>query len=35
MTCAGDAFNHPEWGLKRLLPGEAFSGVYHIAASGM
>jgi aldose 1-epimerase len=35
MTCASDAFNHPEWGLKRLLPGEAFSGVYHIAASDM
>jgi aldose 1-epimerase len=33
MTCASDGFNHPEWGLKRLLPGEAFSGVYHITAS--
>lgn len=30
MTCASDAFNHPEWGLKRLLPGEHFSGRYSI-----
>ena len=28
MTCATDAFNHPEWGLKRLLPDETFSGRY-------
>ncbi len=26
MTCATDAFNHPDWGLKRLLPGETFGG---------
>lgn len=30
MTCASDAFNHPEWGLKRLTPGEHFSGRYSI-----
>jgi aldose 1-epimerase len=30
MTCASDAFNHPEWGLKRLIPGEEFSGRYTI-----
>ncbi len=30
MTCATDAFNHPDWGLKRLAPGEAFSGRYTI-----
>lgn len=30
MTCATDAFNHPEWGLKRLMPGETFSGRYRI-----
>ncbi len=30
MTCASDAFNHPEWGLKRLAPGERFSGRYTI-----
>lgn len=35
MTCASDAFNHPEWGLTRLLPGEAFSGVYHITSHGI
>ncbi len=30
MTCASDAFNHPEWGLKQLIPGEVFSGRYQI-----
>jgi aldose 1-epimerase len=30
MTCASDAFNHPDWGLKRLPPGESFSGRYII-----
>ena len=30
MTCASDAFNHPDWGLKRLMPGETFSGTYRI-----
>ncbi|MEQ1795695.1 MAG: hypothetical protein ABL970_16050 [Nitrospira sp.] len=30
MTCASDAFNHPEWGLKRLAPRESFSGCYTI-----
>ena len=30
MTCASDAFNHPEWGLKRLVPGETFSGRYAV-----
>jgi len=33
MSCASDAFNHPEWGLKRLAPGETFSGVYSISTS--
>lgn len=28
MTCASDAFNHPEWGLKQLKPGETCSGRY-------
>ena len=28
MTCATDALNHPEWGLKRLLPDESFAGCY-------
>ncbi|HEY3285411.1 MAG TPA: galactose mutarotase [Armatimonadota bacterium] len=26
MTCATDAFNHPDWGLVRLLPGQEFRG---------
>jgi aldose 1-epimerase len=30
MTCASDAFNHPEWGLKRLVVGESFSGRYTV-----
>lgn len=30
MTCASDAFNHPEWGLKQLVPGETFFGTYRI-----
>jgi aldose 1-epimerase len=30
MTCASDAFNHPEWGLKRLEPSETFSGHYRV-----
>lgn len=30
MTCASDAFNHPEWGLKRLVTGETFSGRYTV-----
>jgi len=30
ITCASDAFNHPDWGLKRLVPGETFSGTYRI-----
>ena len=30
MTCATDAVNHPEWGLKRLIPQETFSGHYRV-----
>jgi aldose 1-epimerase len=30
MTCASDAFNHPDWGLKRLVLGETFSGRYAV-----
>lgn len=30
MTCASDAFNHPEWELKRLVPGETFSGCWSV-----
>nr|AOR51256.1 putative aldose 1-epimerase [uncultured bacterium pBE3-1] len=32
MTCATDAFNHPEWGLTRLLPDETFTGRYIVKA---
>ncbi len=28
MTCASDAFNHPEWGLKRLARGDTFAGTF-------
>lgn len=35
MTCASDAFNHPDWGLTRLIPGETFSGRYRIQARGI
>jgi aldose 1-epimerase len=30
MTCATDAFNHPEWGLRTLATGRSFSGRYAI-----
>lgn len=30
MTCATDAFNHPEWGLTVLEPGEAFLGTWGV-----
>lgn len=30
MTCASDAFNHPEWGLTRLLPGDTFTGCWGV-----
>jgi aldose 1-epimerase len=30
MTCATDAFNHPEWGLAVLSPGESFRGKFGI-----
>jgi aldose 1-epimerase len=33
MTCATDAFNHPDWGLQRLEPGDSFSGRYRIRSS--
>ena len=26
MTCGSDAFNHAEWGLRVLAPGEVFTG---------
>ena len=32
MTCASDAFNHPEWGLVALVPGQTFSGAWGVTA---
>jgi aldose 1-epimerase len=33
MTCASDGFNHPEWGLKRLAPGDTFAGRFDVRVS--
>ena len=33
MTCASDAFNHPDWGLKRLAPGDTFAGRFAVHAT--
>jgi aldose 1-epimerase len=30
MTCGSDAFNHPEWGLVVLSPGESFGGAWEV-----
>ncbi len=30
MTCAADGFNHPEWGLVSLPPGETFTGAWGV-----
>ena len=30
MTCAADGFNHAEWGVKSLAPGETFSGSWGV-----
>ena len=32
MTCGADAFNHPEWGLAALKPGEKLSGTWGVTA---
>jgi aldose 1-epimerase len=34
MTCATDAFNHPEWGLAVLQPGEELRGRFGVQANG-
>jgi aldose 1-epimerase len=31
MTCASDAFNHPDWGLVALEPGATFTGSWGIS----
>ena len=33
MTCAADGFNHPEWGLISLAPGETTSGSWGVSAT--
>ncbi|MDQ2732268.1 MAG: hypothetical protein M3Y56_11460 [Armatimonadota bacterium] len=30
MTCGSDGFNHPEWGLAALEPGESFGGEWGV-----
>ena len=30
MTCAADGFNHAEWGVKSLAPGEIFTGSWGV-----
>jgi aldose 1-epimerase len=32
MTCGSDAFNHPEWGLNPLSPGDVFTGAWGVSA---
>jgi aldose 1-epimerase len=32
MTCATDAFNHPEWGLTKLAADQTFEGRYRIGS---
>lgn len=31
MTCGSDAFNHPEWGLITLAPGQTVGGAWGVA----
>ncbi len=32
MTCGADAFNHPNWGLAALVPGETLTGSWGVTA---
>jgi aldose 1-epimerase len=32
MTCGSDAFNHPEWGLRILDPGQELRGAWAVTA---
>jgi aldose 1-epimerase len=32
MTCGSDAFNHPDWGLVTLAPGQTLSGAWGVTA---
>jgi aldose 1-epimerase len=33
MTCGSDGFNHPDWGLFRLAPGQALSGRWGVCVA--
>jgi galactose mutarotase-like enzyme len=33
MTCGSDAFNHPEWGLRTLAPGETLAGSWGVSVA--
>lgn len=33
MTCGSDAFNHPEWGLAALAPGQTLTGAWGVSAA--
>lgn len=33
MTCGADAFNHPEWGLIVLTPGQSFTGSWGVVVA--
>ena len=33
MSCASDGFNHPEWGLTRLSPGDVWVGTWGVRAT--
>lgn len=32
MSCASDGFNHPEWGLPQLNPGDVWTGSWGVSA---
>ena len=32
MTCGSDAFNHPDWGLVALAPGQTWNGSWGVTA---
>jgi len=35
MSCTSDGFNHPEWGLTKLNPGETWSGKWGVSARAL
>ena len=32
MSCGSDGFNHPDWGLVALAPGQAWNGAWGVSA---